>query len=387
MKSNQGTNSSEMRSSNELLILNLLRRQSCSRAQIAKLTGLSRAGVTILVDSLIRRGFVRETVEGGKGIGRKAMGLSICADAGYIIGIHLRRKDCKIGVFDFLGELLYYQELTYDENLVPATQLISTGKAVLSMLEEHGVDGQKVLGVGVCTSGPVDVAAGKVIRPSSKWHEIEIVRVLGSVLPWPCHLTNRSTARTMYEKFNGLCRDYSDFIFLKVDEAVGGGVVSGGRLLNGYNQFGNEFGHMTIKVDGEQCECGNIGCLTLYASIPALLKQFHHLGMHSWKEVMDAAYSGDVGALEAVRREAEYLSLSITSLCNLLEPQAVVLAGDVIYRPNLLVALIRENVNTRRILRSNHDVVILAAGEVEHINLKAAASIVLEAFCAGELEI
>ena len=110
MKSNQGTNSSEMRSSNELLILNLLRRQSCSRAQIAKLTGLSRAGVTILVDSLIRRGFVRETVEGGKGIGRKAMGLSICADAGYIIGIHLRRKDCKIGVFDFLGELLYYQE-------------------------------------------------------------------------------------------------------------------------------------------------------------------------------------------------------------------------------------------------------------------------------------
>ena len=102
---------------------------------------------------------------------------------------------------------------------------------------------------------------------------------------------------------------------------------------------------------------------------------------------MDAAYSGDVGALEAVRREAEYLSLSITSLCNLLEPQAVVLAGDVIYRPNLLVALIRENVNTRRILRSNHDVVILAAGEVEHTNLKAAASIVLEAFCAGELEI
>ena len=131
----------------------------------------------------------------------------------------------------------------------------------------------------------------------------------------------------------------------------------------------------------------HLGCLTLYASIPALLKQFHHLGMHSWKEVMDAAYSGDVGALEAVRREAEYLSLSITSLCNLLEPQAVVLAGDVIYRPNLLVALIRENVNTRRILRSNHDVVILAAGEVEHINLKAAASIVLEAFCAGELEI
>ena len=58
MKSNQGTNSSEMRSSNELLILNLLRRQSCSRAQIAKLTGLSRAGVTILLESLICRGFV-----------------------------------------------------------------------------------------------------------------------------------------------------------------------------------------------------------------------------------------------------------------------------------------------------------------------------------------
>lgn len=231
MKSNQGTNSSEMRSSNELLILNLLRRQSCSRAQIAKLTGLSRAGVTILVDSLIRRGFVRETVEGGKGIGRKAMGLSICADAGYIIGIHLRRKDCKIGVFDFLGELLYYQELTYDKNLVPATQLISTGKAVLSMLGGTWCGWSK----GARGWGMHKRSGG---RGGWKGHPplLQMARDRdcarsGSVLPWPCHLTNRSTARTMYEKFNGLCRDYSDFIFLKVDEAVGGGVVSGGRLL------------------------------------------------------------------------------------------------------------------------------------------------------------
>lgn len=385
MRPNQGTNSSEMRNSNELLILNLLRRQSCSRAKIAKLTGLSRAGVTILVDDLIRRGFIQETGEDSKGIGRKAMGLSINAKAGFIIGIHLRSKDCHIGIFDFLGGLLHHKEVIYDSELVPIAQLISTAKTVLAMLQEHSVDSKKVLGVGICTSGPIDVGAGKVIRLSSKWHEIEIVRVMESVLPWPCHLTNRSTARTMYEKFNGLCREYSDFVFLKVDEAVGGGVVSGGRLLNGYRQFGNEFGHMTIKFDGEQCECGNIGCVTLYASIPAILKQFEHLGMDSWKAVMDAAYGGDVGALQVVRKEAEYLSLSITSMCNLLEPQAVVLAGDIIYRPNLLVALIRENVSTRRILRSRHDVDILVSEEVEHINMKAAASIVLEALCEGEL--
>ncbi|MEA5014104.1 MAG: ROK family protein [Candidatus Limiplasma sp.] len=387
MKTKQGTNSSEMRSSNELLILNMLRKQTYSRAQIAKLSGLSRAGVTILVDNLMQRGFLRETDEQDQGLGRKAMGLRICEDVGYVVGIHLRRNDCGIGVFDFLGKLLYQRDLTYDAQLAAIAQLVSVGKAVMKMLEEYGIDAQKVFGVGLCTSGPVDVSAGKVIRLSSKWHEIEIVRVLESVLPWPCHLTNRSTARTMYEKFYGVCRSYSNFIFLKVDESVGGGVVVGERLLSGYNQFGNEFGHMTIKCDGEQCECGNIGCLELYASVPALLQQFKHLGKESWQELMDAAYLGEVDALQAVRQEVEYLSCGIVSMCNLLEPQAIVLAGSIVYRPSLLVALIRENVSTRRILRNCHDIDILVAEEASHMNIRAAAAIVIEKLYGGELEL
>lgn len=385
MTTEKATNLVDMRTSNVLLIMNILRREPCSRANIAKLTGLSRSAITIIVDDLLQRGVIEETSTSRNGTGRKALDLKLSPSAAYIVGVHLRSQKYSIGIFDFGGKLLRAVECDYEPVFVSASQLLKIGSEIISLVEGEGIESGKVLGVGICASGPVDVGAGKVTRLSSIWHEVEIVKVLESTLPWKCFLENRSNARALYEKLYGICREISNFVYFKVDEAVGGAIIYRDEILGGYKGFGNEFGHTTIKFDGEVCECGNIGCLNLYASIPSILKQFSGLNMSSWEEVVDAAYSGDSLAIQALKQEADYISAGVVNLCNIIEPEAIVLAGDITYRAGLLIALIRENCSVRHILRNVYNPQILISEQTDSINIRSAAAIVIEEFYLGNI--
>lgn len=385
MNAEKATNLIDMRVSNVLLILSIIRKEPCSRARIAKMTGLSRSAVSIIIDDLLQRGVVKETGNSKNGTGRKALDLIICSDAAYVVGVHLRSQLYSIGLFDFDGKLLCSESKDYDVNFESATQLIKVGNDIVSLVEREGISGDKVLGVGICVSGPVDVEAGKVIRQSSVWHEIEIVKILESILPWKCFIENRSNARAVYEKLYGKCKEFNSFIFFKVDESVGGAIVYKDEVLSGFGKFGNEFGHMSIKHDGERCECGNYGCLDLYASVPSILKQYPQLHMESWEEIVNAAYDGNAVAIQAVRQEAEYISAGIVNLCNIFEPEAIALAGDISYRPNLLLALIGENVSIRHILRNVFNSKIIVTEQIDSINLRSAAAIVVEEFYQGKI--
>lgn len=234
MNTEKATNLLDMRASNVLLILNIIRKEPCSRAKIAKMTGLSRSAVSIIIDDLLQRGIVKETGNSKNGTGRKALDLIICADAAYVVGVHLRSQMYRIGLFDFDGKLLCSESKDYDVNFESAAQLIKVGNDIVSLVEREGISGDKVLGVGICVSGPVDVEAGKVIRQSSVWHEIEIVKILESILPWKCFMENRSNARAVYEKLYGKCKEFNSFIFFKVDESVGGAIVYKDEVLSGF---------------------------------------------------------------------------------------------------------------------------------------------------------
>ncbi len=385
MNTEKATNLIDMRASNVLLILNILRKEPCSRARLAKMTGLSRSAVTIIIDDLLQRGVVEETGKSKNGTGRKALDLRICSDAAYVIGIHLKSQMYGIGLFDFDGKLLYLESKDYDENFASSAQLIKIANDIATLVGKEGIPSEKVLGVGICVSGPVDVEAGKVIRQTSVWHEIEIVKILESILPWKCFIENRSNARAVYEKLYGKCKEFNSFIFFKVDESVGGAIVYKDEVLSGFGKFGNEFGHMSIKHDGERCECGNYGCLDMYASIPSILKQYSQLHMSSWEEVVNAAYDGNAAAIQALRQEAEYISTGIVNLCNIFEPEAIALAGDISYRPSLLLALIGENVSVRHILRNVFNSKIVVTEQIDSINLRSAAAIVVEEFYQGKI--
>lgn len=386
LKEQNGTNSTDMRFSNKLLILNILRKQSLSRSELARQMGLSRAGITILVEDLLQAEILQEVGISKAELGRRPMMLRIRADSFYAIGVSLTRRDCNIGILNIEGEFLTKQSVALPKEY-KASELISMlCSEAREMVKNSNVDTDRILGVGISTPGPVDVENGRVLSSDrfNKWSNVAIVEEMDALLPWHCYLQNTSIARTMLEKNYGAGLPYKDFVYIKVADAIGGGVVIGDTLHTGLGQFGNEVGHMTIQFDGERCICGNVGCLALYAAIPALLKRFASAGFDSWKQVVDEAYQGNSSALKIVQAESNYLAAAVVSIANLLEPEAFILAGDIDYRNNLLLSLVREQVDTTRMMRGKHNIDIVGANITQDADLLAAATIIVEKFYQGE---
>lgn len=393
MKKNQkdqnGTRSTDMRFSNKLLLLNLLRKQQVSRAELARQMGLTRAGVTMLVDELLQSGILQEVGTNRAEMGRRPMMLRVKADCFYAVGISLTRRDCNIGLLNLEGQLVKKQSLDLPKEGSASELIEIICNRVQDMVAESGIPENRILGVGMSTPGPLDVANGVILNSDrfQKWSNFPIVAEVEQRLPWPGFLENTSVARTILEKNYGAGAAYSNFIYIKVADVIGGGVVIGNTLHTGVGKFGNEIGHMSIDLNGETCACGNVGCLSLYATIPALLARYSAPGFENWKQVIDAAYLGDRDALHIVQVESHYLGVAITSLSNLLEPEAFILAGDIDYRPELLLSLIREKVNSSRMLREMHGLDILGAQITENAELLGAAAIIIEKFYQGEFEL
>lgn len=126
-------------------------------------------------------------------------------------------------------------------------------------------------------------------------------------------------------------------VFLTVGTGIGGGVLIDGRLYGGYRNRGTEFGHMTVKCDGEPCACGSVGCLEHYASTAALVRRFQARCAEEKRactrcdgEMIVALYhAGDALAREVMEEHWDYLSTGIISIIHIFSPQTVVIGGGI----------------------------------------------------------
>ncbi len=330
----KGTNSSVMKDRNMRLIINMVHRAGCCRADIAKKTGLTRATVTILTDELIRSGLMTEMPDAEfSGVGRCPLKLGLCSDSVYAVGIALERKGYSMGLYNLSGRAVDYRKEPYSSNDIDfMAQRISEYMC--------RADGERIIGVGVASPGPVDYKAGRIINPPnfSKWHNCDIVNSLQEKTGLPVYLENISNALAVGQKYFGLCREEENYAYIVVDDGIGSGIVIDGEVYRGRSGYGNELGHTSIAYDGVLCTCGNRGCLECYASIPAVLSGTQY---KSWQEAVD---SGD-GAL--IEKEAEYLTSALVNLVNLFDLEKIILGGDIAYKGELLAEKISTALDAR----------------------------------------
>jgi glucokinase len=143
----------------------------------------------------------------------------------------------------------------------------------------------------------------------------------------------------------GAARNTSDAVMLTIGTGIGGGVISGGRLIRGASGAATEPGHMTIEADGLPCpgDCPGRGCLEAYVSGPALARvgrEYAALAPDGLlgrtlaekeeltaADVVDAARAGDPGAREALHRMGARLGAGIANLLNIFDPEVVIVGG------------------------------------------------------------
>lgn len=219
--------------------------------------------------------------------------------------------------------------------------------------------GAPVVRVGIGVAGQVDSHSGTVrSTPNlSGWRDYPLARGIEDALDLPVAVTNDVNATTLAEHAVGAGRGVDDLLVLFVGTGVGGGIVAGGRLVDGAGGYAGEIGHMTVVVDGRPCSCRNRGCLEAYVGGWAIAERARDAvdeAPEAGEILLDAAGgrnqitaatvdraadAGDPLARRLVEETGHYLGAGLVGAVHAFNPSRVVLGGGVIEgMPDLMTA-------------------------------------------------
>lgn len=274
------------------------------------------------------------------------------------VGIDLGGTAIKYGVVDSQGEILFSGKLPTNADRgqqCVIEQILQGVELCKSFSKQADVE---LLGVGVGTPGIVSEDEREVLGGAEnlpEWENLPLSKFVEEGSGLRCWLNNDANMMALGETIFGAAKGSSDVVFLTVGTGIGGGVLIGGKLYGGYKNRGTEFGHMSIKCDGEECNCGNIGCLEHYASTSALVRDFQREAESAGRrfdrecngELIVALYhEGDDIACRVLSRHWDYLSFGITSIIHIFAPQRVVIGGGISEAGEFYLEEIRKRVNS-----------------------------------------
>jgi len=363
-----------------------------SRTQLAQETGLSKATVTRILNDMIQDGLVEEVRTTESAVGRPHILLRLVYRTRCAIGVELTATQVRITLTDM--------------NARPIKQRIRPVNTsdVLTVLDELAVEINNLckdvtsepVGVGVAVPGVVNAQTGVVtIELLDGGHEVPLVSMLSERINLPVVAVNQAHAAAWGEKWYGAGDPITDLLYIRLSTIVEAGVILDGRLHTGKSLAAGAIGHMTVDPEGEQCFCGNYGCLNTIASEPALLARTREQLLENstsmlvamveskpafltMNHLIRAVQAGDSLALQVFADTGKAIGIIVAGLLNLLNFERVIIGGQLSAAGPALLGPLQEEVY-RRALPSS-----LVFGRLEITRLAAngasigAASIVLQ---------
>lgn len=257
-------------------------------------------------------------------------------------------------------------------------------------LAESGLRPTDVSAIGVACGGPLDPERGIVFSPPNLpgWDGVPLAARLSAAFEVPVVIENDASAAALGEWQFGAGRGVDDLVYLTVSTGIGGGVVSGGRLLRGATGNAAELGHITAVPGGRPCGClRRLGCVEAYASGTSIADRAIDAGMPpstTAREVVAAVQSGDAIATQVWADTTAILGAAIASLVNAFDPALVVLGGGVTRAGDLLFDPIREIVRREAFEPMASNVAIAPAGLGAEVGVWGGVAIALERAVAPE---
>lgn len=376
MNMNQATNAAIMRASNRKLILNLIRLNPISRAELAAKTSLTRASITQIIDELLEAGLVEPCPEqedcSTGSPGRRRTLLSLKHRARFVFGVHISRRRCRVGAVDLYGDVICESDFSF-LGLSPEETADQIAAIILTQQKEYHLSEECVIGIGISAPGPVDYHSGIILNPPNfkSWHHTPICDMLTERTGFPALLEKDTNARTLEEMYFGAAAAISSFMLVQIDDGVGSGVVIHNALYRGTGGMGTELGHTTIRFDGPPCSCGNRGCLENYLRMPALLKNSR---FENWSELTAQEAEADASILLDIA--AQYLSAALVNAINLYDLEKIILTGDVAFCPEPLLTRLNPLVSQRVLSRTSiQDVPVTASLATSPVRTGAMAAL------------
>ena len=323
----------------DLVLQVIFNHDAISRAEIARLTKLTRATVSDMVNNLLGEELVEE-IGYGESIGGKApILLSLIADSRYLIGLNLAQDKFIGSVVNLRGEIKETVEFAVNDS--DGEQALQLVYQILDQLTQN--HWKPLVGIGVGTPGLVNTQEGVVVNAVNlDWQDLPLAHLLESRYNLPVTVLNDSQATAIGEfVYGGNHASDSNLVVVTIKHGIGAGILINGRLFQGDGGGAGEIGHVVVQEDGELCRCGKYGCLETIASTRAILQRAKNLAPEYTEsqlaknfdgislEAIEAAWqANDALAGRVLSDAAHYLGASIASLIGVLNVQNIVITGD-----------------------------------------------------------
>jgi glucokinase-like ROK family protein len=356
MRTLQKATQQQTKSYNSRLVLKTIYdRRQVSRADVARMTNLTRTTVSDLVTELQGRGLVEEIGLGQSMGGRSPVLLSVVDNARHVISIDLGNDELRGAVVNLRNEVLETASLPIEsrggeEALASVYELVD--RLVASTT-------QPLLGIGIGTPGLVDTTQGVVVRAVNlDWRNLPLGKLLEERYDLPVYVANDSQLAALARYMFGGDKYSANLVVMRVEHGIGAGIVLNGDLFQGDGYGAGEIGHIAVVEDGATCRCGNRGCLETVASVPAVLKRAATLaqsepssllnkltpsGESITVETLHQAFEArDPLALKVIEELGRYLGIAAAGLVGTLNVKHVAIASELACFGEPLADTIRE---------------------------------------------
>lgn len=329
----------DLRKKNTLITLKtIMESSSITKADVAAKTGLTLMTVNTIMNNLLKKNIITECGIADSNSGRKATLYVVNPATYHIIGVNIGVGLVTLAVSDL--NLKTEEELALEVNndSSPEEIIDLILKSIIKMINSCKIKNESILGMGLTVPGPVNEASGVIHSLSNLmgWDGIPLKEIFEKNLDMPVFVEKDNYASVLYLKRN-LASAYKNVVSLTIKGGIGTGILLGGSLYRGENGIAGEIGHVAVDADGPRCNCGNFGCLEVYASDFAIVKDVKKSVKNGEKSdilctdgcdvdnldidrIIRAASAGDELCRSTIFKAAKYIGIAVSNAIKFYDP-------------------------------------------------------------------
>jgi len=375
---------------NRRIVLNLVRtHQPISRADLARTMGVRRGTVSLIINDLLKDGFVFEGAAGETIRGRRPTFLYIDSRRRAVAAVDIRASQTYLMLADLIGKPI--AGVTGIPTPRDPKQLVNTIAARIRALLADRSDVNACDGVGVVVPGMVEPNTMRVVyAPTLGWRNVDLREPLEAAIGLPVQIENsgRACALAQLWAMHGQPSAAGDLVFVNVADGLGVGVIIHGEMLRGRNNIAGEFGHVPLSGDGPRCACGATGCWEAYVSNRATMARYFGRSLDldagaseeqqyfRIEDLIARARAGDVKAVAAIQATGRFLGLGLASVVNAYDPARVYIGGEITAAWDLIEPTVRAGLSERGLTPAAASLDIRTVATSEYPRLQGAAALV-----------
>ncbi|EID4417691.1 ROK family protein [Vibrio vulnificus] len=367
-----------------------------SRIQVADVSQLAPASVTKITRQLLERGLIKEVAQQASTGGRRAISLTTEVKPFHSVAVRLGRDYVQFCLYDLGGTALAQDQ--HDFRYTNQSDLQQGLTALLKDFISRSQDKiDQLIAIGITLPGLVNPTTGVVeYMPNTDIDKLALGEIIREKFGIECFVGNDVRGMALAEHYFGASQDCQDSILVSVHRGTGAGIIVNGQVFLGFNRNVGEIGHIQIDPLGEQCQCGNFGCLETVAANPAIIQRVKKLIAQGYEsslakldhitiqDVCNHALEGDELAQQSLVRVGNQLGKAIAITINLFNPQKIVIAGDITAAKEIVFPAIQRNVENQS-LKTFHNQLPIVASQIDKQPTMGAFAMIKRAMLNGVL--